>query len=146
MILISHRGNIDGPRPEMENKPSYILQAIQYGFNCEIDVHFSDGKFYLGHDEPQYDFPLSLLEQYHTKLWIHCKNIEALYTLNNIDSLGSKLNYFWHDVDKATLTSKGFIWSVENINRGILVMPESFSRTPNEETLGVCSDEIAKYA
>ena len=28
MILISHRGNINGSKPEMENKPEYIQQAL----------------------------------------------------------------------------------------------------------------------
>ena len=29
MILISHRGNINGPNPEMENNPEYIQKAIR---------------------------------------------------------------------------------------------------------------------
>ena len=28
MILISHRGNIDGPNLEKENDPEYILNAL----------------------------------------------------------------------------------------------------------------------
>ena len=31
MILISHRGNIDGPNTDNENKPSYIASAISRG-------------------------------------------------------------------------------------------------------------------
>ena len=27
MILISHRGNIDGKQPELENSPKYILNS-----------------------------------------------------------------------------------------------------------------------
>ena len=37
-ILIAHRGNTRGPKPEKENQPEYILQAIQEGFDVEIDV------------------------------------------------------------------------------------------------------------
>ena len=41
MILIAHRGNIDGPNPEMENNPQYIDKAIDSGYNVEIDVRGS---------------------------------------------------------------------------------------------------------
>lgn len=146
MILISHRGNINGPRPDMENKPSYVLQAIQLGFDCEIDVWFTEGKFYLGHDEPQYDFPISLIENYYNKLWIHCKDMASLTKLNEIDSTGTKLNYFGHDKDLGVLTSKGYIWSTQPFDRGILVMPEVTHLDPIKGTKGVCSDHIAKYA
>ena len=54
MILISHRGNINGSKPEMENKPEYIQQALDLGYDVEIDVWLIDGNFFLGHDEPQY--------------------------------------------------------------------------------------------
>ena len=145
MILISHRGNIDGARTEMENKPSYILQALQYGFDCEVDVWFKDGKFHLGHDKPQYEFPFELIKKYHNKLWLHCKDKHSLSKLNDMDSDGTKLNYFGHNVDQGVLTSKGYIWSVENYDNGILVMPEVFNTTPDDDTIGICSDEIVKY-
>ena len=35
---IAHRGNTRGPKPEKENDPEYILQAINEGFDVEIDV------------------------------------------------------------------------------------------------------------
>ena len=109
MILISHRGNIDGPNPESENKPSYILNAINHGYEIEVDFWFSNNKFYLGHDEPQYDIPIEWLESNYRKLWIHCKNVDALNKLHELDRGGFYLNYFWHENDKVTLTSKGFI-------------------------------------
>ena len=54
MILISHRGNVDGPNPEKENHPSYIDMTIKAGYNVEIDVWYIDNNWYLGHDAPQY--------------------------------------------------------------------------------------------
>ncbi len=54
MILISHRGNIKGPRPELENKPEYVKATLKKGFNVEIDVWFKKGEWWLGHDKPQY--------------------------------------------------------------------------------------------
>ena len=38
MILISHRGNINGPNPEMENNPEYIQKALDLGYDVEVDV------------------------------------------------------------------------------------------------------------
>ena len=55
MRLIAHRGNITGPDPSRENHPDYIRQAIDLGYNVEIDVWRIGGKFILGHDEPQYE-------------------------------------------------------------------------------------------
>ena len=145
MKLISHRGNLNGPNPERENHPDYIIEAIQAGYDVEIDVWFKDGKFYLGHDEPQYLFPYDLLDGYYNKLWIHCKDMDSLSNLNELDSSGQKLNYFSHENDLGVLTSKGYIWSANVYKRGILVMPEMFNKEPNEDTLGVCSDYIKNY-
>jgi hypothetical protein len=145
MILISHRGNISGPNPEKENHPEYILAALQAGYDVEIDVWVENGKFTLGHDEPQYEFPFELLDKNYPKLWVHCKNMDALSVLNNLDPSGNKVNYFWHENDLGVLTSKGYIWSTSLFNRGILVMPELYNKQPIESTLGICSDYIQNY-
>jgi hypothetical protein len=145
MRLISHRGNLNGPNPERENHPDYIWEALRAGFEVEIDIWFVDGKFRLGHDEPQYDFPFSLIENHYNKLWIHCKNMEALSQLNEVDSSGLKLNYFSHESDLGVLTSRGYIWSTNVYKRGILVLPEFFATDPTEDTFGVCSDYIQNY-
>ena len=145
MKLISHRGNLNGPNKERENHPDYIYEAIQAGYDVEVDVWWVDGKFKLGHDEPQYDFPFDLFNNFYPKLWIHCKNMDALSQLNELDSNGSKLNYFSHEEDLGVLTSRGYIWSTNLYKRGILVMPEIFNREPKETTFGVCSDYITKY-
>ena len=41
-ILISHRGNLTGKQPELENTPSYIDAALAAGFKCEVDVYSYD--------------------------------------------------------------------------------------------------------
>lgn len=145
MILIAHRGNTHGRREQLENSPNYILQAIQAGFEVEIDVWFKDGKFKLGHDEPTYDFPFVLLENFYKSLWIHCKDVESFSKLNEIDKIGTKFNYFFHDVDRGVLTSQGYIWSIEPLDRGILVMPESTGNQPSPLTIGICSDYVSNY-
>jgi hypothetical protein len=71
--------------------------------------------------------------------------MDALSQLNELDSNGSKLNYFSHEEDLGVLTSRGYIWSTNLYDRGILVMPEVFDKEPNENTLGVCSDYIKNY-
>lgn len=145
MRLISHRGNTNGRNQELENSPGYILQAIRLGFEVEIDVWFVDNKFKLGHDAPTYDFPLSLLEDYYRYLWIHCKDVESFSKLNEIDKTGVRLNYFFHDVDRGVLTSQGYIWSIEPLDRGILVMPEATGNQPGPLTIGICSDHVQSY-
>jgi len=85
MILISHRGNISGPNPEKENHPEYILAALQAGYDVEIDVWFENGKFMLGHDEPQYELPFELIDKKYPKIWVHCKNMDSIYLLSSLE-------------------------------------------------------------
>jgi hypothetical protein len=147
MKLIAHRGNISGPNPERENHPDYIWEAILAGYDVEIDVWFADGKFMLGHDEPQYDFPFDLIQNHSKSLWIHCKNTEALEIFTELDARGTQINYFWHESDTVTLTSKNYIWvypGKQPIKNSIAVMPELHNDNV-ESCLGVCSDYIEKY-
>lgn len=146
MILISHRGNLNGPEPSKENKPSFVTNAIRTGFQVEVDFWFVNNKFYLGHDEPQYDVPFEWFQNIHNKLWIHCKNLDAINKLVEIDRGGVYLNYFWHEDDKVTLTSKGYIWAYPGVEceNAITVMPE----LPKEKLTnykGICSDHIMDY-
>ena len=146
MIFISHRGNLTGKKPEMENKPSYISDALNQGYHCEVDVWFVDNEFMLGHDEPKYGFPFVLFRSFYNKLWIHCKNTEAISALNDFPET-HLLNYFWHQNDDVTLTSKGYIWAYpgkQPIKSSIAVLPEIH----NDDTtyaIGICSDNIKKY-
>ena len=142
MILISHRGNVDGPSPEIENHPTRIDNAISSGFDVEIDIRVVNNKLYLGHDKPQYLINIGWLQKRKDNLWIHCKD---LITLSKFNTYYNYLNYFFHESDLGVLTSHRYIWSTNNINNGILVMPESFNTKINEYTLGVCSDYIKNY-
>ena len=147
MILISHRGNITGKNPEKENHPDYIWVAIQAGYEVEIDVWFKDNKFMLGHDEPQYEFPFELMQNHYSKLWLHCKNLEALEMFLTLDATGSKLNYFWHESDKVTLTSKNIMRAypgTQPLKGSIAVLPE-WKEDDISQCAGICSDYIEKY-
>ena len=146
MILISHRGNLTGKQPELENKPSYIADALNKGYNCEVDVWFVNGKFKLGHDKPIYDFPFELFENFFGKLWLHCKNIEAMVALNEFPN-EQLINYFWHQEDDITLTSKGYIWAYpgkQPIKNSIAVLPE-LNKDDLTQAMGICSDYIENY-
>ena len=94
MIFIAHRGNTNGPRPEKENTQDYILDAIAKGYDVEIDV-WADKKLWLGHDEPQYQVDVKFLTKHFNKLWIHCKNLEAIYILYDF----ILFNFFWNQID-----------------------------------------------
>ncbi len=146
MILISHRGNINGKDESKENKPSYIVDAIRKGYNLEVDFWYDNGKFVLGHDEPQYSIPLDFIENYYRYLWIHCKNHDALSKLVEIDRGGVYFNYFWHDTDDVIITSKGYMWANPGtyIEGSIAVLPE-YKKDNIENRLGVCSDCIINY-
>ena len=142
MILISHRGNIDGKKPHLENQPEYIDEAIALGYDVEIDLWLADGRTYLGHDEPQYEVDDDWLGKRADKLWVHCKNVESLNWIRN-----TILHYFWHENDTLTLTSKQYMWvypGKQPIIGSIAVMPERENEDVSK-CIGVCSDKIKNY-
>lgn len=108
MKIIAHRGNLYGREKTLENSQNQILSAIEMGFDVEIDIWFDGEDLFLGHDYPQYIVKRDWLEKYSSVLWIHCKDLGSLELFN--DSSTSKFNYFWHQADSYTLTSRGFIW------------------------------------
>lgn len=144
MKLIAHRGLVNGPNKHIENQPATIKSALSNGFDCEIDLWVFDRRLYLGHDGPQYNVTTEFLKQ--PGLWIHCKNLDALeYCSEDV-----ALNYFWHEEDTYTLTSRGFIWAYPDkiLNKqSIMVLPEW--KDPNFENIGrpcfgICSDYVEK--
>lgn len=144
MIYISHRGNIEGPDSSLENHPDYIKTAIKGGFQVETDVWFINGKYILGHDEPQYEVPRSFLSN--AKLWCHAKNME---TILDLTSRGNLIHSFYHDSDDCTLTSKGWVWTYPGKlifgNKSIAVVPERVPGWNISLGAGICSDYISQY-
>jgi hypothetical protein len=143
MILISHRGNTNGKFESYENEPMYIDKAISDGFDVEIDVWYKDNILWLGHDQPQYGIDFKWITDRIDKLWIHCKNVEAI---NYFKSSTYLFNYFWHETDTLTLTSKNYIWvypGKQPIENSIAVMPEIYNDDISK-CIGVCSDYISK--
>ena len=120
MKIISHRGFCDGIDKSIENKPSEIESRISEGFDVDIDWLLKLSNF----------------------LWIHCKSSESLNFLSRFQ----KLNYFFHDSDQYTITSKGFIWcypGTDVIDNSVYLFPEKFSlssSTIKEHNLSICTD------
>jgi hypothetical protein len=144
MILISHRGNLNGAIEYLENIPEYIDIALSEGYDVEIDVWYKNNNIYFGHDFPQYVVDLSWIKERREKLWIHCKCIESLLFFG---SLSERFNYFWHETDTVTLTSLNHIWAYpgkQPIKNSIAVMPE-INNDILTHCIGICSDNIVSY-
>lgn len=138
--IISHRGNLTGRNPARENSPLFIMEALDMGFDVEIDFWVVDGKCWLGHDEPQHLVEIDFLIERKQKLWVHAKNIEAVSFLRYED-----LNWFWHENDKLVLTSKGYPWCNFNIFvKGGITVQFDFKDIP-DYVYGICTDEVLKY-
>ena len=142
MKFIAHRGNINEPNPQKENHPDYISEAIQLGYDVEIDVWLIDNKWYLGHDNPQYEIKYTFLLDF--RFWLHAKNGDAFNELVNNDYV----NTFWHTTEDWILTSKKYIWTHPNkklFANSICVLPELGFIGNIKECHGICSDYIIKY-
>jgi hypothetical protein len=140
MLLISHRGNLNGSNSVLENSPEYILLALNKGYDVEIDVWFHKNNFYLGHDKPLYKINKNFL--INKKFWCHAKNIEAMDKM-----LKNNIHCFWHQTDKLTLTNKNIPWCFPNtfIKNGITVILNKNKKILNKKCFGICTDYILYY-
>ena len=159
MIFISHRGNTQSTNLNEENNPTYIEKAIELGFEVEIDLRVHNNNLFLGHDTNQYLIDQNFLTKYRSKIWIHAKNDESLKYLSDTNE---DLNFFWHEEDSYTITSKGYVWTHFNKNtelknnnfifskKTILTLPElsdinKFDEIIDKKYCGICSDNIIFY-
>lgn len=145
MIKIAHRGNMNGPNPELENDPEYLLKAVDAGYQIEVDIWVLDDILYLGHDGPKYHASHEFIFNLENKAWFHCKNLEALYYFTQYLP---QMNYFWHETDKFTLTSRNYIWTYpgeKTTTRSILVHLDKISdgmMFDGEPPYAICSDYV----
>ncbi len=149
MLLIAHRGNLEGPNKARENEPSYLKEAIEAGFDVEVDVwkiYHPVTVWRLGHDQPDYNVSEGFLKEIGPNAWFHAKNV---FALNGLLALGFRC--FFHVRDAHTLTSDGYIWTYPGetlTSRSIDVMPESYPfhapRNTSIKPAGICTD-IVKY-
>jgi hypothetical protein len=144
MIIIAHRGNLDGRKPDRENEPFYIDNAIDAGFYVEIDVWSYDNAIYLGHDEPQYVVDDYWIEERRDQLFIHQKNIEC----SNLPCL-MKTHRFTHHNDDFAITSLNVGWTVKQellTENTIWVINENIKDLTNINCLGICTDYANHYS
>ena len=141
MKIISHRGNLEGRIPEDENNPDYIHEAIESGVDVEIDLWLYENGFYLGHDEPQYQIDLNFLKN--ERLWVHAKSMKTAEFLYK----QPLIHWFWHETDKMTLTSKGYIWCFPGYSCKDCIIVDKNGRTPScsDDIWGVCTDNPYKW-
>lgn len=143
--IISHRGNLNGPNKKTENTVKQIDFVIKEGFECEIDIWFINEKLFLGHDNPENEITLKWLMMNSQSFWIHCKNFEAL---NYFKTLDISFNYFWHQNDDFTLTSKGYIWTYPEKKYGKNSVIVSLDNKPprNFDLYGICTDFVIEMS
>ena len=148
MRIIAHRANLNGPSKDKENTIDQIYKCIKNGFDVEIDVRIINQEIFLGHDQAKESISLKELSKISNYLWIHCKNLDALEYFKK-NNLNNNYNYFWHQEDKYTLTSKGYIWSYPGTNlspNSINVLPEwsieinMLKSLRDNEVHGICTD------
>ena len=140
MIYISHRGYTNGIDNDVENNPDVIESLLDKNINVEIDIRSFKNQLFLGHDEPRYKINKEFL--LNDKLWCHAKDFQTLEVLSVINC-----NYFWHQNDDYTITSKGFIWVYPGkplLKNSICVFPEKYKQDFSM-CYGICTDYINDY-
>jgi len=145
MKIISHRGNINGPIPEKENRPSYIDSAIKLDYDVEVDLRIINNEFWLGHDEAQYKIELSWMRLRKDKIWYHCKDIESALVLCK---LNEDFKYFCHSQEPYVCTSNGYLW-VHDLSSKInnkciipLLSKEDIEKYTNSKPYAICTDFV----
>lgn len=138
---ILHRGLLNGPNKEKENKEDELWKRINEGWDIEVDLWLHEDNIWLGHDKPECLLHNSRLIELPC-VWVHCKNIGMLTYMRNNNPGAS---YFSHNTDDAVLTSNGYIWCYPGNQAGIhsiIVMPERNIEMVIDVSLigGICSD------
>lgn len=144
MILVSHRGNINGPNMVLENTPSYIQGAIDLKYDVEIDVRRIGSDLFLGHDVPEHAISLDWLMERHNRLWVHAKNSCALNFLIDHD-----IRVFYHSIENHVIIGNTrIIWShnlSEASDKSIIPLlsdREIGVESVNLGVYGICSDYL----
>jgi len=139
-ILIAHRGNVDGPKPELENTIPYIEAALAQGFDVEVDVWLWKHKMWLGHDKPEHEIEWDFLKNPH--IWVHAKEGDGLYCMQQ----DGGIHCFYIGDTGMTFTSNGMIYGYPEAGLpagsiAICIEPQSL----DESILGVCTDYPLTY-
>lgn len=105
--LIAHRGNVFGPRPEMENRPEHLQRALDMGFSIEVDIRLgTDGQLWAGHDAPLW--PINPTFGSPERVYWHCKNTDTFLSFRSC--CPPRSNYFLQENDGLAVTSQDEFW------------------------------------
>ena len=139
-IFIAHRGNIDGPNPKLENTQEYLSAAVDAGYGVEVDIQWSRGVLYYGHDHPQEPVDEKFITKTH--VFCHAKNVETVPALINMGC-----NVFVHDTDPCVFTSRGQIWCYPGVHvksdRAIWLdlHDQPLPKEISNKLYGICGDD-----
>jgi hypothetical protein len=142
LILISHRGNLDGSDPAHENTPDYLHVALHAGYAVCCHVILYHGAFFLPTAAGHYKLPYAMLSN--PKVWFLADDAVTLSALCDVNAHAVPLN------SQVALTSVHYLWCAPGESlppRSIAVFPE---RGPagwleSGDPAGLCSDEISRY-
>ncbi|NBT76109.1 MAG: hypothetical protein EBT15_09100 [Betaproteobacteria bacterium] len=141
-ILIAHLGNINGPRPDKENRLAYLQAALKAGWHVCAEVVFHQGSFLLPFDGGFNVAPPSFFSN--QRVWSRCYDAETLDALCNVNA-----HAFLVNEAGPTLTSAQFIWTPsprELAARSIAFLPEDAPGWVEQfEPAGLCSNCPARY-
>lgn len=147
MKIISHRGNLTGPNPERENTIEAIEEALNRGFPVEFDIWYLDGKYWLGHDEAQYEITLDKIDEWSLikQLYVHCKNVWAMQALIKEKMYHNmNVNLFFHHDDQCILLQDSLIWvhprHVTAVSQDMV--EDCIAVLPNRKSLGYSEDDL----
>ena len=151
MLLISHRGNVNGRIPSLENTVPYLKEAVDQGFMVEVDVIEYQGSLYLGHEIEECSKRLTLEDVDsigHKNIIFHAKNVRAASSLTNWKEI---LHFFGHSNDDFVASSQGLIIAHSRLgyaHNTVCMLPEIHGLHKNElkGCSGICSDIISFYA
>jgi hypothetical protein len=154
MLIISHRGQLDGPCPSTANNPQQILKllTIYPGLHFELDLWITDCGLFLGHDSPDYSVSTTILDLLSSRSIFHIKHVDSAShrSMLLLSKVCNSCHYFAHDLDSFTITSRGLIWvhpKMGVLPNTVAVMPEhtvprsDLNRFFTDLTVsGVCTD------
>ncbi len=140
MILIAHRGNYNRVDHTQENTIPYLWEAINRGYDVEVDIWKTPTGYMLGHDKPTTQITMHEIKEISGFAWFHAKNYDALLSLTRDGH-----HVFAHDQDLWTLTSRNIIWSHKRQpnDYGIVCMPDlALDRDIMKTATGICHDRL----
>ena len=141
MLLISDKGNTNGPNILSQNTPDYIDSTINLGYNVKIDLWYHNDKCFLGDDGPKTEINWDWIIKNSSYLWINCRTTNTFsFLLENAKSL----NFFYNKSDVIAMTSQGLAWSSADNPHTKGTITQDADQI--DGVLGICSNHVSKWS